>query len=173
MDISDLLPLLIWPLVPIAPWVLVYFAKRFEQRWARIATRTIGSLAGILGVFAVTFLFTVEHSCVRHPGVLGSPDGKHVAILNFVLGGALSNDFANVNVRSSRSLRAVTVYHGLGGWDYKMNRPSSPDIRWVDAKRLLIRHTEPRIGDGRDGGNVFCGGRVDGVEIVCELRPHD
>lgn len=167
------MPLLIWTLVPIAALAAVYFAKRFEQRWARIATRTIGSLAGILGVLAVMFLIAVDHSCVRHPGVLASPDGKHVAVLNFVLGGALSDDFANVNVRSSWSPRAVTVYHGLGGWDYKMHRPSSPYIRWVDATRLLIRHTEPRIGDGRDGGNVFCGGRVDGVEIVCEFRPRD
>ncbi len=79
-----------------------------------------------------------EVGCHKRPPILPSPDGRYVAIVDFVLGSALDSDIAHVSVRRSWTPWWTYVYDGVGAWDRKTDQ-GDPEVRWLNKTHLLIR----------------------------------
>ncbi len=167
IDITDLWRFLTFALLPFLPLLSLIFSGGIRLRWARISVKAIGSLLLIpTGLFFLG-MCVFESAGVRHAPPLYSPDGKHVALLWFALQGALGDDYGTVDLRRSWIPFAENVYSGLGNWGFDL-RPASPEVRWLDNSRLLIRYWDDRTkGDGR-GGPPLCKERAATIQVVCE-----
>lgn len=159
MDISEVWPLLRILLVPVAAVTVIRVAKRVPRRWLRILIRTLSSSVLAISAMLVFLLLLAEVSCIKHPPAIHSPDSRHSAILTYQLKGVFDNDSAFVRVRRSWIPFADEAYAGVGVWDYKHNRPSMPEVRWLDSSHLLIRYRDER---------GVCLNRASDVEIICE-----
>ena len=166
MDISE-----VWfPLgllsVPACAWIVCAVAKRIKKGWLRRPIRTMSSAVGVISASIGLVLLLVEAGCTEHVSIQ-SPDGYHLAVFRYAMQGALGDDYANVSVRRRWNPFAEQVYWGIGSWDFKNNKPSFPEVRWLDASHLLIRYHDRGEPDGRS----VCGSQPGGVEVVCELLP--
>jgi hypothetical protein len=167
MDISERFALLRWILIPIGSWIIFRFANRVHRSILRIPIKSIAGVVGVLGVVLVLLLMLMEGACSKYAPSIQSPDGKHVAVVRYVLAGALGADSAIVKIRPRWSLFAETAFSGAGSWNFKENKPYDPEVRWIDASHLLIRYRIDRL----EGDAKVCSGRVKGVEIVCQPLP--
>jgi hypothetical protein len=170
MDISEFSPFMKPMLVPAVAWTVFLITRRVERRWLRLPIRTVASIAGVIGAAVVILLSLFQIACTKHVSPLKSSDGQYVAVLKFSFQGALGDDYANVNVRRWWSPFAENVYSGLGYWDFKNDKPSEPEVRWLDRSHLLIRYPDPTGNEVLKGLQV-CRTRVGDVEIVCQPVP--
>jgi hypothetical protein len=167
MDISAL-----WPVVKLVLFgtlaVGVFrLCKQVPSRWLRVSLRTMASFLVIGCAICLALLSLGTLACTKFTRPIYSPDGWHVAVLTYVLQGALGDDYARVEIRSTWSPLPKLAYSGLGTWDSRNDKRSSPEVRWLDRSRLLIRYYDDRPGhEGR--GQPTCVSEAGGVQIVCE-----
>ena len=126
------------------------------------------SVAVVFSAIVLLLLLVNEVACEKYSRPSYSPDGKHVATISYLLGGALDDDYAFVLVRSSWYPFADRVYVGLGNWDFKGDKPDSPELQWLDDSRLLIRYLDDRTGTEGRGGPATCRNQVGKIRIRCE-----
>jgi hypothetical protein len=165
MDISEVVRF--WKLfLPLsAIWMIFRTARRIRFRWLRVSIRAVASSVLVCGLLFVCLLFMFELGCSKHPPSIYSPDGSRLAVLSYILQGALGDDYATVSVRSRWVPWAQPVYHGVGAWDFKQNRPADPEVRWVDRSHLLIRSLFLR----RE--YTACLDRIGDIHVICEALP--
>src|SRR5262245_17604930 len=131
--------------------------------------RTLASASWVAGAVVAMFVLLASVGCSRRSPVIYSSDQRHVAIVTYLLQGALGDDYALVDVRSRWVPWATNVYSGMGSWNFKKNRPGDPEVRWLDSAHLLIRYYDDRTGKEGRGGPARCLDRMGAVQIVCEL----
>jgi hypothetical protein len=168
MDISQVVGFSKFLLTVAVSWAILRIARPIRHRWLRISIRTIVSLLFVCSVILVFFLLIVQAGCTKSAPPIYAPDGRHVAILHYALQGALGDDYAIVDLRRRWTPWAENVYRGLGAWDFKHERASEPEVRWIDSSHLLIRFVDDRIGNEGRGGRATCLSQAGAVQIVCE-----
>jgi hypothetical protein len=173
MDISEFLHFFAWALIPLAGWSIFRVAKRVKRRWLRLPIRVAASTVLVIGASMLLLSALFEVGCTKHAPLIKSPGGQYVAVLRYSLSGALGDDYANVSVRPWWCPYAENVYSGLGGWNFKDNKPYDPEVRWLDRSHLLIRYRDDRTANDGRGGPAVCRGRIRNVEIVCQRLPGD
>lgn len=173
IDVSDLWRFLAFALLPCIPLLGIRSSFSIKTSWIRILLRTVSSILIIPAALVFLLLCLVQSSCVTRSSPIYSPDGNHLALVEFTGGGALGDDYGSVYLRRSWVPIRETVYEGLGSWDPKHQRVGSPEVHWLDSSRLLVRYWDDRtLGDGR-GAPAVCHGVVGEIQIVCvnEDRP--
>src|ERR1035438_7411751 len=110
MDISHLwwLSKFFAPLV--AAWAILRIARRLPRRWPRFVLKGIGGAAYIVSIPVALLVLLVQVGCTKFAPPQLAPDGRHVAVLSFMLGGALGDDYALVDLRSVWTPWATNVY---------------------------------------------------------------
>ena len=144
MDAETLLLPLIFPLMLFG--AAVFLARRV--RWAAIVLFALGTVVSI--PLGCGVLLTIR--CT--PFV--SPDGRYVATISELNGGATDRFWTSVEVRSRWSLRSRTVF-------FSNYAPNSIWIGWPSESRLVIRYPQDRVDDLRE-----CSSPISGVEVICE-----
>jgi hypothetical protein len=142
-------------------------ARRIRGKRKRIVLRLLSSILAIAGIPLLIGAVILESTCTRRPQAIVSPDGKHIVFNDFVAQGALGDDYATVRVRRAWSPFSETVYSGLGSWDFKENRQTNPEVRWIDNSTLLIRYYDDRRGSEGRGGPALCENRSGRIRIQC------
>src|SRR5450432_1531724 len=99
MDISEVVAFSKFLLPLAGSWAILRIAKLVQYRWLRISIKAIASLFFGCSVILVLFLLMVEAGCTKSAPPIYSPDGRHVAILHYVLQGSLGDDYAIVDLR--------------------------------------------------------------------------
>jgi hypothetical protein len=161
IDISDLWLFSPYPWLLSSPLVGIGASVYARLRWLRISGLTVSSLLLIPSGLAALFFCVMESSCSYRDPPISSPDGNYFALVEFTLGGAVGNDAANVYVRRSWAPLAERVYGGFAEWSSAFGT-SSPEVRWLDSSRLLIRYrTEGKYAP-------VCMERTEPVRITCE-----
>lgn len=114
-----------------------YLVHRVPRQWLRIVLAAVGILLIGIGGLAIWFdLEFVAGSRMRGPAI-PSPDGKHVAVVYWIMAGAVGFDHVHVVVRSRHSPFTAEVYTGMA-----QNPPDDPTVSWQDNHRLLISYSE-------------------------------
>jgi hypothetical protein len=168
MDISEAVFISSFFLPLAASWIVIRVVQRIRVRWLRLSLKMLSSVL-LLASGAVVFLVTLTSvGCSKSADPLYSPDRRHVAVLRYALQGALGDDYATVNVRASWRPWATTVYRGLGAWDFKADKPLTPEVRWLDSAHLLIRYWDDRSSNKGRGGPAQCVSQAGTVRVVCE-----
>jgi hypothetical protein len=166
MDIDQVWMILKLIVLPALMAATVFgLARKLRRRSMRIATRMGASVAAVLSAGVLLFLLLGEVACTKYTRPSYSPDGKHVATISYVLQGALGADYAIVLVRHSWYPFADHAYDGIGSWDFKHEKPGSPEVRWLDDSRLLIRYFDDRTDTE---GRAICRNQVGKIRILCE-----
>jgi len=167
IDVTDLWSFLLFALLPSIPLLAITHSSSIKVGWIRTLLRTVSSLLIIPAALLFLMLCLAQSACVRRNSPIYSPDGKHLALVQFVGQGALGDDYGSVYVRRSWLPIRATVYEGLGAWDSKHHQVGGPEVRWLDSSHLMIRYWDDRaIGDGR-GAPAICKGEVGLIKIVC------
>ena len=159
IDISDFWPIMRQALVPTVPLLALLLARRIPRRWIRIPASIASSLTVCFAGALFLFLCLSEAGCEKRVAPMYSPDGKHVALVRISLGGALSEDFAEITVRHAWWPFPETAYIGVGGW-HQPTQAAYPEVRWLDSSRLLIRYNPE--------GQKPCPETVAGIRLICE-----
>lgn len=162
MDISDYPPFVFWFLACAVLWLMWLQSKRIERRKLRGVSRTVSGLAAGMLSFIFSLFCLFQLGCdgpVRAPAAW-SQDRAHVALLSWGQQGALGADFAGVNLRPARSLRAERVYSasGIHGED--------PKVAWEGPSHLVI-HYDPTYKEAGSGYEVHCSSGAFGVTVTC------
>jgi hypothetical protein len=90
-----------------------YLTRRVRRWWLRIVATATGILLLGIGGLALWFdMVFVSGSRMRGPAI-SSPDGKHVAVVYWVMVGAVGFDHVHVVVRSRLSPFTTEVFTGL------------------------------------------------------------
>jgi hypothetical protein len=133
-----------------------YLASRVRRVWLRTAAAAIGVILLGIGGLALWFDFTfVRGSRMRGPAI-SSPDGKHVAVVYWIMAGAVGFDHVHVVVRSRYSPFTKEVFAGLA-----QDPPNDPAVSWRDASHILVSYSEA-------GSTEPCGNeKVDNIEVQC------
>jgi hypothetical protein len=156
LDISELWASLKFLLLPVFGWILLHVAKHIHRRWLRIPARAIAAVFLATTTALVMFLSLVELGCSKH-SQLYSSDGKHVLVISYIGQGALGADYANIFIRSRWSPFAKRIFHGEAQWDFKLNKLTSPEVKWLDNSHLIIsKYTD-----------AMCENHAGNVEINC------
>ena len=114
-----------------------YLVYRVRRQWLRIVLAAAGLLLIGIGGLAVWFdVVFVNGTRMRGPAV-PSPDGRHVAVVYWIMAGAIGFDHVHVVVRSRQSPFTTEVFTG-----YAQNPPFDPTVSWQDNRRLLISYSE-------------------------------
>jgi hypothetical protein len=136
-----------------------YFALRLGRRWRKFLLFACSSLlligSGLALWFDITF---VEGSRMRGPAVL-SPDGSHVAVVYWVMSGAVGFDHVYVSIRSKHSPLTTEVFRGIA-----QVPPDDPKVIWKDAHHLLISYWEKAEITKCEPQTH----QVPGVEVLCQ-----
>jgi hypothetical protein len=136
-----------------------YRAYRVRRQWLRIALGAAGILLIGIGGLAIWFdLEFVAGSRMRGPAI-PSPDGKHVAVMYWIMAGAVGFDHVHVLLRSHHSPFTTEVYTGLA-----YNPPDDPTVSWQDNRRLLISYWQK--GDTK--ACVTGSKKADDIEVLCQ-----
>jgi len=170
IDISDLWRFSLYFLLPVVPLSLLALAMWGAIRvvWAKYLVGTVSTLALILGSLIFSVLCFAQAGCERRPPSLYSQDHLRLALTDFKGQGGLGDDFATVRVRKTWWPFAEIAFNGLGTWDRKQNKLTSPEVEWLDSSHLRIRYLDDRVpGDGRGGPGV-CVGVAAGIQVLCE-----
>jgi len=136
-----------------------YLAYRLRRRWMRFLIFGSSTFVAVVVGLALWFdLSFVEGSRMRGP-ILLSPDGRHVAVVYWVMSGAVGTDQVHVSVRTRHDPFATEVFAGMA-----QSPPNDPDIRWTDDHHLLISYW-------KQGKVTECqpeGFTNDGVAVMCQ-----
>jgi hypothetical protein len=136
-----------------------YLTYRVQRRWLRVLAAGAGILLLGIGGLALWFDLTfVSGTRMRGPA-LPSPDGKHVAVVYWIMVGAVGSDHVHVVVRSRFSPFTKEVFAGLA-----QNPPDDPAVSWKDKANLLISYSE-------EGAVKPCGKgskAVEDIEVSCQ-----
>ena len=136
MDVSEIWDNLVYLVIPVVALLLFLWSRRIRRRWLRILARTFSFLVFLLGGVALLLDGYSLASCTgRKPGVM-SQNGRHVAVIYWVLTGATGSDHVHVSVRSRFSPVSTEVFNGSAQY------PDQPKVRWLDDHRLLISYWE-------------------------------
>jgi hypothetical protein len=162
MDISEVLSFSKFLLPVAVSWTIFRIAKRVRYRGLRISIKTIASAFLVCSVFLVLLVLMVSGGCSKRAPLMYSPDGRHVVIRTYIFQGALGYDYATVYLRSRWIPWAKIAYSGVGIWDFRTDKPSEPDVRWLDSTHLSIKYYD------HQGGTATCVNRIEEVQIVCE-----
>jgi hypothetical protein len=166
MDIDEIWRILKWIVLPgIIAGTFLRLARQIRRRSMRIAIRISSSVALAFSATVLLFLLVAEVGCTKYARPNYSPDGKHVATIAYALQDALGADYATVLVRHSWYPFADHAYDGIGSWDFNHEKAASPEVRWLDDSRLLIRYFDDHTGtDGR----ATCRNQIGKIRILCE-----
>lgn len=136
-----------------------YLVYRVRRQWLRIVLAATGLLLIGAGGLALWFdVVFVNGTRLRGPAV-PSPDGKHVAVVYWIMAGAVGFDHVYVAVRSRHSPFTREVFSG-----FAQNPPYDPTVSWQDNRRLLISYSE-------QGATKPCkanSNNADDVEVFCQ-----
>lgn len=169
MDISLFWRILKYVILPaLVAWASFRAVRRLRHKRLRRAVKTGASAVAGFSALFLLLLMIAEVACTKYSPRLYSPDRKHVASLSYALQGALGDDYATVLVRTSWSPFATSAYNGLGSWDFKQDKPSSPEVRWLGDSRLLIRYYDDRTGKEGRSNPANCRSQVGNIQVVCE-----
>jgi hypothetical protein len=158
-DISEIWSHLGFVLAPAAGIFLVILCGRLKKKWMRYTGLTLAvslSLIAILALLADCY-FTLE-STARIPNIV-SPDGKHVAIVNWTLMGAVGFDHVHISIRPSYWPFAKEVESG-----FAEQPPRNPAVRWLDNQHLLIVYYDK----GKIEPCNLSSEAIDGIEVLCQ-----
>lgn len=112
-----------------------YFVYRLQQRWKKVLIFICSSLlligTGIALWFDITFVWGAR---MRGPAI-SSPDHTHVAVVYWVMSGAIGFDHVYVSIRSRYSPFTTEVYRGIA-----QSPPGDPKVLWKDNHHLLISY---------------------------------
>jgi hypothetical protein len=150
----------------IAASICFVLTKRMHSRGLRLSIRIASSFILVLGIPLLLGSIFIELSCSKTSLPIISPDGKYLAFSKLIAQGALGDDYATVRVRRSWIPFSTIVYTGLGFWDFKQNKQSSPEVMWINNTTLLIRYYDDRKShEGR--GATSCKNTFEGIQIKC------
>jgi len=142
---------------------LIVLSLRIRRRWIRYPAILLTSLLffGASGLAVLIGCDMVESNS-RIPKI-PSPDGKHVALVRWWLGGALASDMVHVSIRRAYSPFATEVLVDDGEPPESVGGLPDPKVEWLDNRTLLITY--------RDEGTIRpCStskGKVDGIKLLC------
>src|SRR5579871_3226591 len=100
MDISEKFSLVRWLMIPVASWLIFRLASHVSRSTLWVSLKSIAGVVGVLSTAFVLLLMLLDAGCSRHAPSIKSPDGKYVAVVRYVLAGALGADAAIVKIRS-------------------------------------------------------------------------
>ena len=138
IDIADLWLFLGFALVPYLPVLGFRFSSYIKAVWIQRSVKTLTSILLFPAGLFFLFMCLGQSACTRRASPIYSPDGKHIALVEFAMQGALGADYGIVYMRRSWLPFAKKVYAGFGESRFDL-RPPSPEVRWLDNSRLLIR----------------------------------
>jgi hypothetical protein len=162
MDISEAIAFSKFLLPVAVSWMIFRIAKRVRYRWLRISIKTVASVFLVCSVFLVLLLMLVSVGCSKRAPPMYSPDGHHVAVRTYIFQGALGYDYATVYLRSRWIPWTKIAYSGVGIWDFSTDKPSDPEVRWLDGTHLSIKYYD------HSGAAATCVNRIEEIQIVCE-----
>jgi hypothetical protein len=168
MDISEVVSLSRFLLLPAASWVVFRRAKRVGVWWLRLSLKTLSSIGLLVGSALALLVLTASILSAMRVAPLYSPDRRHIAVLTYALQGAFGDDYAMVGVRPYWRPWTTQVYSGLGNWNFEGGKPRDPEVRWLDSGHLLIRYSDERKGDEGRGGPALCVEQAGKVQIICQ-----
>lgn len=167
VDVSDLWPFLGFIVVPVSLALGFRLLRGIRVFWLRIGGNIALSALLLLSSASFFSICFVEVACIRRATPVYSPDGKHIALLQFTL--RTSRDsYGHVYLRRSWSPFTDHVYEGLGDWDSVHNTPLMPKIHWIDNFHLVIRYWDNRLPYAGRGGPAHCKSESTGIYISCE-----
>ena len=112
-----------------------YFAYRLGRRSKGFLLFASSSLVAIGSGLALWFDITFVEGCrMRGPAIL-SPDQTHVAVVYWVMSGAIGFDHVHVSIRNKHSPFATEVFSGIA-----QSPPGDPKVLWKDDHHLLISY---------------------------------
>ena len=136
-----------------------YLTYRLQRRWLRVGMAALGILLAGIGGLALWFDLTfVCGSRMRGPAI-PSPDGRHVAVVYWIMSGAVGFDHVHVAVRSRYSPLTTEVFAGLA-----QDPPNDPTVTWTDGSHLQISYSEKGTAKPCDPGT----NRVRTIEVMCQ-----
>jgi len=162
IDISELWWFLAWVFILLLPVLGIRLSRYLKNAWMRISGTIAASVLMIPASLLFLLLCVAQVGCTKRM-TLPSPSGKHIALLEFALQGALGADYANIYVRESWWPVAQRVFQGFGNWSPNP-QGCSPEMRWLDDSHLLIRYWS----DMSQGGYVTCRQKVGNVQVECQ-----
>jgi hypothetical protein len=136
-----------------------FLTRRVRRWWLRIVVTAAGIL--LLGIGGLSLWFDivfVSGSRMRGPA-MSSPDRKHVAVVYWVMAGAVGFDHVHVVVRSRPSPFTTEVFTGLA-----QDPPNDPTVSWTDNDHLLISYSEKGTTRPCDAGAK----RAANTEVMCQ-----
>lgn len=128
---------------------------------ARVLFKIVNSLLLVPAGLRLLLMCFSEVACVKRAPPSVSPDGKHIAYLRVVLGGALSDDYGSISVRRTWWPFAQVVYRGPVGWNFQQHRVVCPKLTWLNNSTLLVANS---CGVGK------CASNTGEVTAICEDR---
>jgi hypothetical protein len=168
IDISDLWRFLGFASVPFLLVLGFWLFRHSKTSWVRLSGNVALSVLLLPTGLFFLLLCVMESGCTKRVAPIYSPDGKHLVLLQFVLQGALGDDYGDVYLRRSWWPFGDHVYQGVGAWDFAHRQPFTPEVKWLDNSHLLIRYADDwRPNDGR-GGPAMCKNAAGAIQIICE-----
>jgi hypothetical protein len=139
LDISEVLPIVGEVIVYIVAFTVsisgFYFALRVRKRWLRYSTIPLSAFLFAATSLSLWFdLYFIAGTTMHRPAIY-SPDGKHVAVVNWIMSGAIGFDHVHVSVRSRYSPFAEEVFTGIA-----QAPPGDPEVTWTDSHHLLVSY---------------------------------
>ena len=114
-----------------------YATYRVQRQWLRVRSAAVGIILVGIGGLALWFDLTfVSGTRMRGPAI-PSPDGRHVAVVYWIMVGAVGFDHVHVAVRSRYSPFTSEVFSG-----FAQDPPNDPTVSWKDDNHLLISYSE-------------------------------
>lgn len=162
IDIAHLWPFQFRALIAAVPAIAIWRCKFLEPPSYAALLRCVWAVIAVpaVGLFLLVCLSTP--GCTRRPPSIYSPDGKHLAIVEFLEAGVFDDDYVTVSLRRSWWPFATVVYSGSGGYDANPAQ-SSPEVRWIDDSHLLVRYAPSDRGPKRP-----CVDLKGDVQVVCK-----
>jgi hypothetical protein len=136
-----------------------YLSHRTQRPWLRVVVAGVGIVLVGIGGLALWFdLVFVSSTRMRGPAI-SSPDGKHVAVVYWVMVGAVGFDHVHVVVRSRLNPFTTEVFTGLA-----QDPPNDPTVSWTDNGHLLISYSEKGTTRACEAGAK----RAANIEVMCQ-----
>ena len=98
----------------------------------------------------------------RNSGLIGSPDGTHVARIMITSGTIADSKYSSVIVRKSGSMTWTRAYYGFGYFEENVG-PDTPHAHWKDNNHLVIDY---QVGDEPSN----CQSKVENIFIECRAN---
>ncbi|MGD0444917.1 MAG: hypothetical protein ABSA39_13370 [Edaphobacter sp.] len=131
----------------VIPFILFWLTFRLKvtQRGRLVMTARVISVVISLPILLFSLFLLTAQGCEEDHGLIGSPDGKHVARL-MVWGSVPTGTSVRVILRKSWSPLWQVVSDGATvGTSLD---PLEPRLSWIDNSRLIIDYPAPSAGTG-------------------------